>query len=93
MIQLNEASSTATQEIFTLIAALGTGGLFIVRNALSYGISVRVGVLIRVLMNFPGKPPLMAIHAAMPISDMATSTSTCESNVLRGSAVKAIRFA
>ncbi|KAG0140923.1 hypothetical protein CROQUDRAFT_52526 [Cronartium quercuum f. sp. fusiforme G11] len=50
MIQLNEYSSTATQEIFTLIAALGTGGLFI--------------------------PPLMALHAAMPISDMATSTST-----------------
>ncbi|KZT58573.1 MFS general substrate transporter [Calocera cornea HHB12733] len=50
MIMLDNYSSVARQEIFLLVAAIGTGCLF--------------------------QPPLIGLQAAMPIKDMATSTST-----------------
>lgn len=53
MTQLDDTSSVAKQELYTLVAALGVGGLFIT--------------------------PLIALQAAMPIDQMATSTATCES--------------
>ncbi|TFK55105.1 MFS general substrate transporter [Heliocybe sulcata] len=50
MIMLDDTSSTAEQEVYPLIAAIGIGCLF--------------------------QGPLIALQAAMPLKDMATSTST-----------------
>lgn len=50
MIMLDNNSTTAEQEVYPLVAAIGVGCLF--------------------------QPPLIALQAAMPLKDMATSTST-----------------
>ncbi|KAG0150995.1 hypothetical protein CROQUDRAFT_37503 [Cronartium quercuum f. sp. fusiforme G11] len=50
MTTLNESSSNAKQQLYTLIAAVGAGGLFV--------------------------PPLIALQAECPVSEVATATCT-----------------
>ncbi|KAJ6607896.1 major facilitator superfamily domain-containing protein [Mycena sp. CBHHK59/15] len=61
MIMLDERSSIAVQIIYSFIAGIGIGGLFL--------------------------PPLIGMQAAMPVKDMATSSTTFGLSRLLGSTI------